>query len=196
MTARREDDDLVRRARGGDEAAWAELYRRHAGRLLVWLRTLSSGDVAASPEDVASDAWITATQRLSSFSGTADDFGGWLFSIARNVASNRRRTTVRRATSPHAVDSPHDAHWGASPDHAPGVDHAHWVRQVLARLSSREAEVVACMDVVGLDAAATAVALGMSQNAVRVTRHRALRRLRAVLTEETSATADRPAPRR
>jgi RNA polymerase sigma-70 factor (ECF subfamily) len=54
-----------------------------------------------------------------------------------------------------------------------------WVRDLLAGLSSRERDVVACVDVVGLSTADAARALGMSQVAVRVARHRALRRLRA-----------------
>jgi RNA polymerase sigma-70 factor (ECF subfamily) len=60
-------------------------------------------------------------------------------------------------------------------------------RRLLARLSPREAEVIACIDVVGLDVAATARALGMSTTAVRVARHRGLGRLRRILDDETDA---------
>jgi RNA polymerase sigma-70 factor (ECF subfamily) len=41
---------------------------------------------------------------------------------------------------------------------------------------------VGCIDVIGLDVATTARALGMSTTAVRVARHRGLRRLRAIGT--------------
>lgn len=57
-------------------------------------------------------------------------------------------------------------------------------RRLLAMLSPREAEVIACLEVVGLDVAATARALEMTPTAVRVARHRGLRRLRAVLTDQ------------
>ncbi|MBJ7530674.1 MAG: hypothetical protein JHD04_14270 [Nocardioides sp.] len=53
-----------------------------------------------------------------------------------------------------------------------------WARQVLQRLPPRERDVVACTEVVGLDVATTAQALGISAVAVRVARHRGLRRLR------------------
>jgi RNA polymerase sigma-70 factor (ECF subfamily) len=53
-----------------------------------------------------------------------------------------------------------------------------WVRDLLAGLSPRERDVVACIDVVGLSVADAATALGMTPVAVRVARHRALRRLR------------------
>lgn len=53
-----------------------------------------------------------------------------------------------------------------------------WVRRALAALPERERDVVACLDVVGLDVDSTARALGISPVAVRVAHHRGLRRLR------------------
>ena len=53
-----------------------------------------------------------------------------------------------------------------------------WVRGVLACLAPRERDVVACVDVVGMTVSDAARALGMTPVAVRVARHRALRRLR------------------
>lgn len=184
MKSFRADDDLITRARAGDEAAWAQLYRRHAGRLIVWLRTLPSGDAAAAPEDIAADAWLTAAQKLGKFSGTTDDFAGWLFSIARNVASNRRRTNARRATSPHDPALPGGVDWGTTEDGSLVINGNDATRRLLGHLSKREAEVIACIDVVGLDATATSHALGMSVTAVRVARHRGLKRLRSILSAQ------------
>lgn len=183
MKVTREDDELIGRARQGDDSAWSELYAAHAGRLVVWLRSMPSGDAACTPEDMAADAWLTAASSLAKFTGTGDDFAGWLFSIARNVANNRRRTHARRATSPHSTTVSDGVDWGSTNDdssHANGQD---TTRRLLAHLSRREAEVIACIDVVGLDATATSQALGMSVTAVRVARHRGLKRLRAVLAE-------------
>jgi RNA polymerase sigma-70 factor (ECF subfamily) len=53
------------------------------------------------------------------------------------------------------------------------------VQWKLASLPPREREVLACLEVVGLDVATTAAALGLSATAVRVARHRGLRRLRS-----------------
>ena len=52
------------------------------------------------------------------------------------------------------------------------------MRWKLSSLPPREREVLACLEVVGLDVTATATALGLSATAVRVARHRGLRRLR------------------
>lgn len=192
MKVTREDDELISRARRGDETAWAELYAAHSGRLVVWLRTMPSGDAAWTPEDMAADAWLTAAHSLAKFTGTRDDFAGWLFSIARNVANNRRRTHARRATSPHSTTVSDGVDWGSTDGESSSVEGADTTRRLLAHLSRREAEVIACIDVVGLDAAATSQALGISVTAVRVARHRGLKRLRAVLAESP---ADHGLPR-
>jgi RNA polymerase sigma-70 factor (ECF subfamily) len=176
------DDDCVRRARAGDQEAWGELYAAHAGRLVTWLRSLPTGDVASDCEDVAAEAWLTAARRMSEFQGDASDFAGWLFGIARNLVWNQRRRTGRRGTVPYAVDLAEPGMWGTSEDtavvNAVGVD---MTRRLLALLPAREAEVVACIDVVGLDVGSVAAALGISRTAVRVAHHRALTKLRRLL---------------
>jgi RNA polymerase sigma-70 factor (ECF subfamily) len=168
------DDAVVAAAKRGDQDAWRALYRAHAGRLVVWLETRSGTDSAVTAEDVAAQTWLTAAEKVTDYSGGADDFGAWLFGIARRVAANSRRRSGRRRTEPVA-DTPTTQVQG--PDAT--IPEQAWVRDVLAGLSPRERDVVACIDVVGLSAADTARALGMSQVAVRVARHRALRRLRA-----------------
>lgn len=176
-----EPPDALTGARRGDEDAWAVLYGRHAGRLLVWLSTLLNGDRACA-EDLAAETWLVAARRLHDFVGDEDAFAGWLFGIARNLARNDRRTRARRATSPVWTEPHQDDFWGVVTDVEAPVDGADLARRLLARLPRREAEVIACLDVVGLDVRATSRALGISPVAVRVARHRGLGRLRTALT--------------
>jgi RNA polymerase sigma-70 factor (ECF subfamily) len=183
MVSRRADGPLVSRARDGDEDAWRELYVQHGRRLRVWLASLPSGDPASSPEDVAADAWLTAASKLGEFTGSDDDFAGWLFTIARFVLNNRRRAVQRRQTDAHEPGAA-DISWGVTDSPESEVVGQAETRRLLAMLSPREAEVIACLEVVGLDVAATARALEMSPTAVRVARHRGLRRLRAALTDQ------------
>jgi len=187
--ARGGSDALVAAARTGDQAAWRELYVAHNGRLTVWLRSLPRGDWASSPEDIASEAWLTAAAKLAEFEGTDDDFAGWLFTIARNHASNSNRKAVRRRTDPVAAETATEASWGTAEDLMAPVDDLDTTRRLLAHLSPREAEVVACIDVVGLDVATTAAMLGMKATAVRVARHRALGRLRKLAIDPATTDA-------
>lgn len=175
------DDEVVAAAKRGDPAAWRELYRAHAGRLLVWLETRSGGDSAVTAEDLLAETWLVAARRVHDFDGDADAFAGWLFGIGRRLAANNRRRFGRRRTDPaglQVIDATVDGHEGPVTDRD-------WVREKLAGLPRRERDVVSCLDVVGLSIADTAEALGMSESAVRVARHRGLKRLRGSVTAAT-----------
>jgi RNA polymerase sigma-70 factor (ECF subfamily) len=182
------DDELVSRAKRGDTLAWRALYRAHAGRLVVWLGTRPRGDAAVGPDDLAADAWLVAAERIHAFTGSADEFAGWLFGIARHLGANAARKDRRRdtwTTDPGTLPEP------AAQDGPESSYVAHdWVVRALAGLSERERDVVGCLDVVGLDIDSTARALGISATAVRVAHHRGLRRLRRVIGPEPSGTPD------
>ena len=176
------DDPTIAAAKQGDSQAWRELYRAHAGRLVVWLSTRAGVDSAVSAEDIAAETWLTAAGKIQDFSGDTHDFGGWLFGIARNQALNTRRRDSRRRTDPVAAP-PELVSAGAADETVGGTDR---VRALLANLPPRERDVLACLEVVDLDTAQTARALGLSQGAVRVARHRGLRRLRRVVDLDDS----------
>lgn len=173
-----DDGHLVERARAGDAAAWASLYRAHAGRLVVWLDHVGPRDSAASAEDLAADAWLTAAEKIHGFRGGDDAFAGWLFGIARNHARNAVRRLARRQTAPVGGIEETLVLRAMVPALDARVAGDDWVRGALALLPEREREVIACIDVVGLDNAGAAAALGISAAAVRVARHRGLTRLR------------------
>ena len=185
-------ETLVARARNGDPDAWRELHDRIGGRLLVWLRAQGTRDDASlDHDDLSNETWCTAATRIADFSGDDDAFAGWLFGIARNHLINANRRSIRRRTRPSSLD-PH-AHLHVVPtsreDGYTDAEQFAWIRSVLARLPQHDAEVVACLDVVGLDVASTAGALGLTVNAVRVRHHRAVRRLRTILAAETTTSA-------
>jgi len=169
---------VVSRARQGDAAAWRELYEAHAGRLVLWLRQLPTGDASADHDDIAMDAWTLAASRIADFQGDDDDFGAWLFGIARNHLLNARRKSARRATYPtDTMPDRADPTLALEPISS-AIAAEENVRLAIASLPRREGEVVACVDVVDLDIATTARILGMNQAAVRVARRRGLTRLR------------------
>jgi RNA polymerase sigma-70 factor (ECF subfamily) len=154
------DDAVVAAAKQGDQDAWRELYRAHAGRLVVWLEARSGCDSGFTAEDVASQTWLTAAEKVADYTGSAADFGGWLFGIGRRIAANTQRRGGRRRTDPvaetpslAAVDGPDST-----------VPAREWVREVLAALTPRERDVVACVDVVGLSVADAARALGITHD--------------------------------
>jgi len=173
------DDETIARAKEGDPGAWRALYTAHAGRLLVWLRSLPTGDPGVSADDLAAETWLTAASRIADFRGSADDFAGWLFGIARHQARNVERRSRRRMTAPASAETL-DHSSAAAPSAGEQPESDGWVTWLLSHLPARERQVVACLDVVGLDVSSTARALGMTATAVRVAHHRGLKRLRAL----------------
>lgn len=171
------DDELVTRAKQGDPEAWRSLHRAHASRLVVWLGTRPTGDAGVAADDVAAEAWLVAASRIADFTGTADDFGGWLFGIARRISATTKRRSDRRRTTPGEVGDL----LPAAGDPTVDVDHWAWVRQVLAPLPDREREVIALVDCLGVERKVAAEILGISAVALRVARHRGLRRLQGAV---------------
>ncbi|MBI3263264.1 MAG: sigma-70 family RNA polymerase sigma factor [Acidobacteria bacterium] len=78
---------LVRAAAGGDEAAFAELVRRHQRRVFNLARALTGSEDEA--EDLAQETFIRAFRGLPRFRGDSA-FATWLYRIAVNVFRSRR----------------------------------------------------------------------------------------------------------
>lgn len=89
------DAELVRRARGGDAAAFGELVSAYQRRAVsVAYRLLNNGDDAA---DVAQDAFVRAYRGLDRLEDP-ERFGAWLLRTVCNLALNFRRARATRAT--------------------------------------------------------------------------------------------------
>lgn len=89
--------ELIRRAAGGDKAAFGELYRQHADRVYgLCLRMTGSPDIA---EDCVQETFVKAWSRLGSFRG-ASALGTWLHRIAVNEVLSWQRREARRREVP------------------------------------------------------------------------------------------------
>lgn len=96
-------DLVVRRAQAGDAAAFADLYRAHAGRIYALCLRLE-GD-AARAEELTQDVFVRAWERLATFRG-GSAFGTWLHRLAVNVVLQSRRSLWRRAKRLIVTDDP------------------------------------------------------------------------------------------
>jgi RNA polymerase sigma-70 factor, ECF subfamily len=90
--AAREDEALIRRAQGGDLAAFNTLVLRHQDAVYgLALRFLSSREAA---EDAAQEAFLRAYRSLDSFRG--GKARSWLLTIVANLARDELRRRKRR----------------------------------------------------------------------------------------------------
>ena len=73
--------DTLARAQGGDESAFARIFRDVQPALLRYLRV-----IALEAEDVAGETWLQVVDGLAGFRGDEQAFRAWLFTIARHRA--------------------------------------------------------------------------------------------------------------
>lgn len=93
--------DVVRRAQGGDVAAFEQLYRENLNRVFaVCLRLCGDGTRA---EELTQDVFVRAWERLKSFEGKSA-FSTWLHRLAVNVVLGEKRSESVRVTKIFATD--------------------------------------------------------------------------------------------
>ena len=180
-----EDDRLARRSRGGDPAALAELYRRHAAALLRYLeRHLRD---RADAEDVLHETFVRVFEGRGTYDGRGQ-FRSWLFTIATRLALDAHRQRRRHANllQQHfaAADSP------GSWDTAFGSELTASIRAALAALPHDEAVAFHLRIQDGFSYREMAAICAAPEGTLRSRVHHVLRRLRAaLLSEPTPRTA-------
>jgi RNA polymerase sigma-70 factor, ECF subfamily len=165
--------DALARASRGEEAGFLELWRALQPRLLRYLRVLGCED----PDDVASETWLQVVRDLRRFSGSAEDFRRWLFSIGRHRAIDAARARSRRPARAEGVGLDILADAQVVEDQVLESLSVRQAVSLLSRLSRDQAEAVALRVIAGLETTDVAQILGKSAGAVRVALHRGLRTL-------------------
>ncbi|GGR67372.1 hypothetical protein GCM10010269_02670 [Streptomyces humidus] len=182
------DDDGARlrgRVRGGERAAFGELYELYATAVYNHALRLT-GDWSVA-EEVMSETFLAAWRGREDVAVEGGSLRPWLFGIATNKARNadrslRRRLAflARRASGAQEVDDFAEEISGRVDDARRLAD----VRRVLGRLRRHEREVIALCVWGGLDYAQAAEALGVPVGTVRSRLSRARARLREFVEGE------------
>jgi RNA polymerase sigma-70 factor, ECF subfamily len=134
------DDQLLARYRAGDRDAFAALYRRYAGPLHFYIRSLARG--AGRAEDIVQEVFLRVLYRPPA--EIRHPIKPYLYAAAANlVRDERRRDSVRKEAPPGLLPRP-----GASP--APAPELAEEVAAALDRLPDEQREVVALKVFAGL----------------------------------------------
>ena len=173
--------ELITRARGGDDAAWAELMQLHQ-QAVFRLAYLHLGD-AADAEDAAQECFISAHRHLRGFD-TSRPLRPWLLRIVSNLSSNQRRSDGR--------------YWGALQRAAraePVADNgiaartetkqeANELWNAVKRLPSSMQSVIYLRYFLELSVEETSAALDIAEGTVKSQTHRALEKLQQVIRRD------------
>jgi RNA polymerase sigma-70 factor (ECF subfamily) len=167
----------MRAAIGGD----AKSYHRLLQELAPVLRGLASRGLARyglgseDVEDVVQETLLALHLKRGTWH-QAQAFSPWLYAIARNKLIDNLRRRGRQAHLP--VDGLADL--VATDEQSRELNGAD-AERLVARLRAREREIVVAISIEGASAREVAERLGMTEGAVRVALHRALRSLARVL---------------
>src|SRR5215470_17662229 len=161
----------MRSARGGDD----EAYRRLLRHLALWLRAVARRGLARAglgvedSEDIVQDTLLAMHLKRDTWDDS-QPLEPWLRAIAHHkMVDHLRRRGFREhvdlADLAETLPSPQASEEGASVD----------ARQMLSCLSERQRGIVVAISIEGSSARDVGQKLGMSEGAVRVALHRALK---------------------
>ncbi|MFE5483880.1 sigma-70 family RNA polymerase sigma factor [Streptomyces sp. NPDC056527] len=156
-----------------DERALAELQRDHGQALLGFLLGLTYGDRQRA-EDLVQETLVRAWQHPEAFDGPYESMRPWLFTVARRLAIDARRSRLARPTEIG------DGMLAATPDPADATESAVAavdVRAAVRGLSPEHRAVLVRLYFHGLTVNEAAADLGIPAGTVKSRSHYALRQL-------------------
>jgi RNA polymerase sigma-70 factor (ECF subfamily) len=165
-----------------DEADVADRFRERL-RLFAARRV----NDAAAAEDVAQETLrrVVDALRAGRVANPAA-FPAFVFETARHICLQQYRSAGREGRALHRLHDESDAHGQAAPDPLAALvseERANRVREALEGLSASDRELLRMLYHEEMQTADVATRLGLTPEAVRVRRHRALRRLGDLLDE-------------
>lgn len=172
--------DVIERARGGDRAAFAELYDAHVDSVYRYLlyRVREPSDA----EDLTSEVFTRAFANIHRYRWQGKSFLAWLYTIARNAVTDRRRRerpTVELDSAFGLAEDGPTAH-----DRAVLGEQVDALRGAVRHLTAEQREVLVLRFAQDMSSRQVAQILGKNEGAIRALQFRALGRLRKLLREE------------
>lgn len=170
-------DALVAAAKGGSEDAFGALYSRYFDRMYAFLYYRVGHKEQA--EDLAEEVFVKAFTGISNFRSPGAAFAGWLYRIAKNLLTDHYR--ARRQTV--ALDQVE----GVLPQEDLVVDileleqKQRVLLELLRELTGDQRQVLQLKFFEELSTAEIAQLLDTTEGAVRVTQHRAIKKLKDLL---------------
>jgi RNA polymerase sigma-70 factor (ECF subfamily) len=185
------EQDLVRRAKAGDEAAFGELFDRHAGDVAAVVRRRIAPALLrkTSISDVLQETRIVAFAKCAAFEDRGDGaFRAWILGIAemhvrrtlRHYGADGKRAAGREVTRGARGETAGFAARGPSPSEVAIADELQATAlRVLGTLPDHYREVLQLTQFEGLTLRDAGVRMGRSHEAVKKLYGRAMTRFAA-----------------
>jgi RNA polymerase sigma-70 factor (ECF subfamily) len=176
------DLDLIARWKSGDQRAARQLVERHAEALA---RFVASVGTRVDVDDLVQDTFARAFASLDSFRGESS-LRTWLFTIARRLVLDRRRSERRRGGGVRMQVEVQDADAVTEYDALDAVvadETERRMHEAVARLTPTQREVFTLRVAEGLSYREIAEAVDTTEGAARVHYHNAMRAVKEFLDD-------------
>ena len=172
-----DERDLVKRAKEGDQKAFARLYEAHFDRVYRYI-VIRIGDKTEA-EDMTQQVFLNALRSISSFNWKGTPVAAWLFRIAHNQVVDYLRKKGKQAVTAYedALIS-HDNSLQLAAEHSLDIKQ---LQMATRRLTPAQQEVITLRFVSELSIAEVAKVMGKTQGAIKALQHSAIVALRKVL---------------
>ena len=173
------DELLLERAKGGDQAAFIELYERHRNAVFRFAyRLLGSYETA---EDVTHDCFLSLLRRPGGFEPSRGGLRTYLFAAARNLAMKHFRSSSREdALEELSVEPPMPVREQPL-NRLLDEELSQRVKEAVTSLPPLQREALVLFEYEGLALSEIAEVVGSDVGAVKARLHRARERLRSTL---------------
>ncbi len=180
----RRHDEPVAAAIAGDDAATARLLATIRPLVVRYCRARvgRTERTFASADDVAQEVCLAVLTALPSYRDQGRPFLAFVYGIAQHKVADAHRAAARNRTDPVAEVPDGVADTTGPEQRALQFELNERLTRLMEILPEKQREIVVLRVVVGLSAEETAGAVGSTPGAVRVAQHRALARLRRLLT--------------
>ena len=178
--SRDDEAQLIRRAKQGDETAFAEIYTRHHDAVYTYL-FYRVNDVQVA-EDITGEVFLRLVAKVDKFTYRGRPVLAWLYTIARNLLVDYQRKQAQAGVSEL------EDRWVTSDPSPPEVAERSLTRDCLIRslkhLTEDQQRVILHRLIEGRNNSEVASLLGKTEGAVKSLQHRALASLRRAIKKE------------
>ena len=172
---------LVDAARDGDAEAFGQLYDHYVTGIyrFIYYRVGS----AHLAEDLTSETFVRGLRAIQRFTWQGKDFGAWLMTIARNLATDHFKAgRTRLEMTTEDMGQHDDATEGPEPTVLAGLTNEILLK-ALTELPDEQRDCLVMRFLQGMSIAETAAVLGRSDGAVKQLQLRGVRNLAKLMPE-------------
>ena len=181
MQSKLSDIDLIEQTLAGNQAAYADLVKRH--QRFVFTLAMRFTKTREDAEEVAQDAFIKAYRNLQSFAGQSK-FTTWLYSIVYTTAMTflrKRRLDTSSIDDENNFIQVENQNAGFENNMAENKSRSFYLNQAIEQLSADDATIITLFYKGEQSLEEIAITLGIEPNNVKVKLFRARQRLKEKL---------------